>query len=158
MSSRITITALLATGALMANVGAASASSALSVAGDAATAQYGQQNVTPPRPATPPPPPPAATLAPSSLPSVPPAPVASAPVEAGSVLPETPNESRSNVAAANATPNATAEVPRQVTANEANKLPFTGYAAIAVLLAGLALLTSGLLLRGATRRRPATTP
>src|SRR3954451_23839415 len=156
MSSRITITALIATGALLANVGAASASSALSVTGDAATAQYGQQDVTPPPLATPPAPP--ALVSASSAPGTAPAPATVAPAQAGGVAPETPNEGSGNVAAAHASPNATAEVPRQVSASEANKLPFTGYAAIAVLLLGAALLTAGLLLRGASHRNAAAGP
>jgi hypothetical protein len=150
MSSRITIAALLATGLLMADVGAASAASALSVTGDAASAQYGQQSVTPPPLATPPTP---ANLAPSSVPST--APAGVAPADTGGVPAQSPNEGSGNVAAAHASPNATAEVPRQHSAAEADKLPFTGYAAIAVLFIGLALLAGGLLLRGATRRRTA---
>src|SRR3954467_8876226 len=137
MSSRITIAALLAMGALLANVGAASASSALSVTGDAATAQYGQQDVTPPPLATPPAPPAlvSASSAPGTVPAPAPATVApaqagggaaGAPAQAGGGARETPSEGGGNVAAAHASPNAAAEVPRQVSASEANKLPFTG--------------------------------
>ncbi|HWI06284.1 MAG TPA: hypothetical protein VNT54_02065 [Solirubrobacteraceae bacterium] len=47
---------------------------------------------------------------------------------------------------------AAAQAPRQVAASS---LPFTGYAAIPLLLAGLALLAGGLVLRGRTGRRTA---
>lgn len=44
-----------------------------------------------------------------------------------------------------------AQETRQVSSNDGNQLPFTGYAAIPVLLAGLALLSIGVVMRRRTR-------
>ena len=44
-----------------------------------------------------------------------------------------------------------AQETRQVSSNDSNQLPFTGYAAIPVLLAGLGLLSVGVIMRRRTR-------
>jgi uncharacterized surface anchored protein len=44
-----------------------------------------------------------------------------------------------------------AQETRQVSSNDSNQLPFTGYAAIPVLLAGLGLLSIGVVMRRRTR-------
>ncbi len=51
-------------------------------------------------------------------------------------------------------PTAKAQPARQVDAASTDKLPFSGYAGISVLLIGLALLGGGLVLRRSTRRGP----
>jgi hypothetical protein len=145
MRSRLAVTALLATGALMSSGGAALGVSALSTDLNASSAQYG----TPPPP--PPPPPPTPVSPPAPAPPPPPA---------GEVLgstPPPPSAPESNVASEQATspsaaPSASVQAPRQLEASTGNELPFTGYASIPMLLVGLALLVSGLVLRRGTRR------
>ena len=116
MRSRIAITALLATGALMSTGGAAIGVTALSTTNDASQAQYGP---------------------------VPKAPDRSDTLSGGSNSP-TPQSGVKN-----ATEEAAAQPARQVEASD-ESLPFTGYAAIPLLLAGLALLVCGLVLRRRT--------
>lgn len=52
---------------------------------------------------------------------------------------------------------ATAQAPRQLSASGGSDLPFTGYAAIPMLLAGIALLATGLVVRRRTPRAPQAT-
>lgn len=152
MRSRILITAVLVAGALVIDAGAAYATSALSVAGDAASAQYGnvqeQQPVLVP---TPPPPPAAAVL--STSPTVG---SGTSPAETAGIRPasDTSPTPAGDVAAARTPTVATAQTPRQLEVSGSGKLPFTGYAAISVLLAGLALLGGGLALRRGARTAP----
>ncbi len=130
MTSRIAIIALLATGALMGSAGAALGASALSTDTSASALQYGQgkQDV---------------ALAGSGGPS------AGGP-GAGSTPPAGTKPGVAGVRSD--TPPAAAQAPRQLEASSADTLPFTGYAAIPLLLIGLALLTCGLVLRRRTGR------
>jgi hypothetical protein len=64
-----------------------------------------------------------------------------------------PGGSAGDVAGARET-TAAAQAPRQLSASQADRLPFTGYAAIPLLLVGLALLVAGLVLRRSTRGAP----
>jgi len=135
MRSRIAITALLATGALMSSTGAAIGITALSTTGDASQAQYGPVATTP-----------AANVAPSGetlagvAEATKPATGDEAATPSGDVKDAT-NES---------TPTAEAQPARQLESSSDDELPFTGYAAIPLLLAGLALLVVGLVLRRST--------
>lgn len=130
MTSRIAITALLAIGALMGSAGAAFATSALSTDNSASAAQYGQapnQQVAP-------------TLGsggngPGAGP--------------GAGAPAGPRAGVAGVTADSPPPTAAAQAPRQA---QGDSLPFTGFAAIPLLLVGLALLTCGLVLRRRTGR------
>lgn len=135
MRSRIAITALLATGALMSSGGAALGVSALSTTTDASQAQYGPVTThTDTKPET---------LVPS-----------------GNTLAGTddtnvtPAAGGTKDATDESTPAAKAQPARQLESGSGDKLPFTGYAAIPLLLAGLALLVSGLVLRRSTRSGP----
>lgn len=144
MKSRLAITALLAVGALMSSGGAALGISALSTDLSAGAAQYGQPAQQAPGPQQ----------------------VAGAPAGGGEVLGETAEggsgpAGEEGVAGARdegavageqaSSPAATAQAPRQVAAAQGDQLPFTGYAAIPLLLVGLALLASGLVLRRGSR-------
>ena len=132
MTSRIAITALLAIGALMGSAGAAFATSALSTDTSASAAQYGQA---PGQQAAP-------TLGsggngPGAGP--------------GAGSPAGPRAGVAGVTADSPPPTAAAQAPRQVQ-GDSDSLPFTGFAAIPLLLVGLALLTCGLVLRRRTGR------
>lgn len=167
MRSRLAITALLATGALMSSGGAALGVSALSTDLTASSAQYGG---------------PPASDSPSSGTSGTGAPAATggtggtggtgtpgsaavlgtqsaSPASTGGAgVAGTGDDSPdSGVAGARTAsePTAAAQAPRQISASTADELPFTGYAAIPMLLIGLALLASGLVLRRGARRAPA---
>lgn len=161
MRSRLAITALLATGALMSSGGAALGVSALSTDLTASSAQYGG---------------PPASDSPSSGTSGTGATAgtggtgtpgsaavlgtqsASPASTGGAGVAGTGDDSPdSGVAGARTAsePTAAAQAPRQISASTADELPFTGYAAIPMLLIGLALLASGLVLRRGARRAPA---
>jgi len=133
MRSRIAITALLATGALMSSGGAALGVSALSTTTDASQAQYGPVVTT------------TAAKTPESL-------GPSGNTLAGDDTQVTPARSDRRDATHASTPTSTAQAQpaRQLEASSDDKLPFTGYAAIPLLLAGLLLLVSGLVLRRST--------
>ncbi len=146
MRSRIAITALLATGALMSSGGAALGISALSTTSDAGQAQYGPVATTP------------SVVGPSGE-------TLGGPVARGPEADSAPvgpsgepaqGESRPSRAQsrpdANGTQDATAAVQpaRQLEAGGNDELPFTGYAAIPLLLLGLGLLVAGLVLRRGT--------
>jgi hypothetical protein len=126
MRSRIAITALLAAGALMSSGGAALGVSALSTTNDASQAQYGPVVTTPAQPVSP-----------------------SGDTLAGTDEGTTNTPARSGRKDATDQSTATAQPARQLAA-DTNKLPFTGYAAIPLLLAGLVLLVSGVVLRRRT--------
>jgi hypothetical protein len=134
MKSRLTIVAMVAFGMLFSTAGAGLAVSGIGSSTDnASVAQYGTPTPT------------------------------STPVdtrEEGGVLPaeETQNAPEGGVAPAEETqPETQADQPeeaqpaRQVEATTASQLPFTGFAAIPVMLGGIALLTGGLVLRRRTR-------
>jgi hypothetical protein len=141
MRSRIAITALLATGALMSSTGAAIGVTALSTTGDASQAQYGPVETTATQPAptesvagT------GGTLAGGDEGATPSSGVKGARDES------TPTAE----APTGAAPAAEAQPARQLESSSADTLPFTGYAAVPLLLVGLALLVSGLVLRRGT--------
>jgi hypothetical protein len=142
MRSRLAITTLLATGALMSSGGAALGVSALSTDLTASSAQYGTPAVQSAPPAS-------GTLGATTQGA------GDAVSPAGTTAP-TSTRGQSAVAGArtSAAPRAVAQAPRQLETSSADKLPFTGFAAIPLLLVGLALLGSGLVLRRGTRRAP----
>lgn len=73
-----------------------------------------------------------------------------APVPTAAVLGETPTATSPSQPTQ---PTAAApQAPRQVSAGTQSALPFTGYAAIPLVLAGLGLLLAGMLLRRSTAR------
>ncbi len=124
MKSRLTIVAMVAFGMLFSTAGAGLAVSGISSNNNASVAQYG----------TPTPTPVSTTVAAE---------------EEGGVLPaeETNNAPSGGVSPAEETTQPT----RQVAATTESQLPFTGFAAIPVMLGGIALLTGGLVLRRRTR-------
>ena len=132
MRSRIAIAALLASGALMSSGGAALGVSALSAPTGASEAQYGPDDSAP--------------LSESGSPTL------------GGPKTATATKTKSSQGVEGAsdkvtvTPEAKAQAPRQLEASGRDSLPFTGYAAIPLLLGGLALLASGLAIRRSTRR------
>lgn len=134
MRSRIAITALLTTGALMCSGGAAIGVTALSTTFDASQAQYGPVETTPSDNA-----PSGDTLGTDS---------------SGSDTADTPAGSATKGTSDEQT--ATAQPARQLEAADGDDLPFTGYAAIPLLLLGLALLVAGLLLRRGTNTSQVT--
>jgi hypothetical protein len=124
MKSRLAIVAMVAFGMLFSTAGAGLAVSGISSNSDnASVAQYGTATPTPTATATP----------------------------EGGVLPaeETNNAPAGGVLPATAED--TTQPTRQVEATTASQLPFTGFAAIPVMLGGIALLTGGLVLRRRTR-------
>jgi hypothetical protein len=129
MKSRLTILAMVAFGMLFSTAGAGLAVSGISSnTNNASVAQYGTPTPTPTPVST--------TVAAE---------------EEGGVLPaeETNNAPEGDVAPAE---EATQTQPtRQVEATTGSQLPFTGFAAIPVMLGGIALLTGGLVLRRRTR-------
>lgn len=139
MRSRIAITALLATGALMSSGGAALGVSALSATTDASQAQYGPV-VTDTDKSAP------ATLAPSGD--------TLAATDDTNVAPAPKGATKDATDESTPTSTAKAQPARQLEAGDDDKLPFTGYAAIPLLLAGLFLLVSGLVLRRSTSGGP----
>jgi hypothetical protein len=148
MKSRLAILATLVFGMLLSTTGAGLAISGLSGSGDAGVAQYGP---------TPQPTPPPAPTPPPTQPAQPVTPPAPAP-ESGAVLGETeaaqPAPEQKAAPKTQAKPSKPAEAPapaaqpaRQVEAGAGNELPFTGFAAIPILLGGIALLATGLVMR-----------
>jgi hypothetical protein len=74
------------------------------------------------------------------------------PTEEGGVLPaEETNNAPVKTPAGGVSPAEETQPTRQVAATTTSQLPFTGFAAIPVMLGGIALLTGGLLLRRRTR-------
>lgn len=142
MKSRLAIIALLATGALMSTSGAALGISALSTDLTASSAQYGT---------------PAAPTAGAG--DVLAGGGAGGPQDdgagAGGPQDDGAGAGRGGVAGAQESGGvAGAQAPRQIAASQGGELPFTGYAAIPLLLVGLLLLGSGLVLRRGTRGTP----
>jgi hypothetical protein len=133
MKSRLAIVAMVAFGMLFSTAGAGLAVSGIGSSTDnASVAQYGTPTPTP-------------TTTPGGGDT--------SPAEEGGVLPaeETNNAPEGGVAPAEATQPEEAQPARQVEATTASQLPFTGFAAIPVMLGGIALLTGGLVLRRRTR-------
>jgi hypothetical protein len=134
MKTRTGLLAVLASGALLSSGGVAMGVSGLAAAGNsAATAQY---NATTP-----------ATQTTSGA-------QGQVQGETGQVLGATNTKSPSNAVsgATQSTPAAVAQPTRQeALSNSGNQLPFTGYAAIPVLLLGLALLGTGVVMRRRSR-------
>jgi hypothetical protein len=137
MRSRIAVTALLATGALMSSTGAAVGVTALSTTDDASQAQYGPVETT--------------TTA-----TTPPAAVAPQGDTLGGGDEGAGPSSGVLSATDESAPGAEAQPARQLESSGGDTLPFTGYAAIPLLLAGLALLACGLVLRRGTDGRRLT--
>ena len=137
MRSRLTITATLVAGLLLSGGGAALGVSALTTSPSASVAQYGGTTTTTSTTT-------AAPVTPAGASNVPttPGPVVSPSGELAEEEPtiaSTPSEPLAE--------EADAQAPRQLAAEEDDELPFTGYAAIPILLIGLALLATGLVLR-----------
>jgi hypothetical protein len=126
MKSRLAIVAMVAFGMVFSTAGAGLAVSGISASDNASVAQYGTPTPTP-------------TVTPDS----------------GGVLPaeETNNAPKTGVAtpAGGVSPAEQTQPTRQVAAATGSQLPFTGFAAIPVMLGGIALLTGGLVLRRRTR-------
>lgn len=127
MKSRLAIVAMVAFGMVFSTAGAGLAVSGISSGSDnASVAQYGTPTPTP-------------TGTPDS----------------GGVLPaeETNNTPSGGVATpgGGTSPAEQTQPTRQVAAATGSQLPFTGFAAIPVILGGIALLTGGLVLRRRTR-------
>ena len=130
MKSRLTIVAMVAFGMLFSTAGAGLAVQGIS-SNNASVAQYGTPTPTPT---------PEGAAAPAE--------------EEGGVLPaeETHNAPKGDVAPAEEeTQQESTQPTRQVEATTESQLPFTGFAAIPVMLGGIALLTGGLVLRRRTR-------
>jgi hypothetical protein len=127
MKSRLTILAMVAFGMLFSTAGAGLAVSGISSNDNASVAQYGTPTPTP-------------TAGGDTK----------AAEEEGGVLPaeETNNAPEGGVAPAE---EESTQPTRQVEATTESQLPFTGFAAIPVMLGGIALLTGGLVLRRRTR-------
>ena len=143
MGSRLTIVALLVSGLVLSGGGASLGVSALTSTDNASVAQYGTTTTPPPTATVPPP---GATPTAPGRAQTPP----TTTDEDQEVLGGAP---RSGVGGGSPTPSPAAVQPaRQVEqgTGESAGLPFTGYAAIPVLLAGLALLGTGLVLRRRT--------
>jgi hypothetical protein len=137
MKSRLAIVAMVAFGMVFSTAGAGLAVSGITSSSDnASVAQYGTTTPTPTPTGTP---------------------VA----DEGGVLPaeETNNAPKGGTSPAEETPSPSGGVSpaeatqptRQVEATTGSQLPFTGFAAIPVMLGGIALLTGGLVLRRRTR-------
>lgn len=130
MKSRIAVLALLVSGMLFSTAGAGLALQGGGTAGSGTNAAVSQYATPTPTPT----PTPEAGVLPAEEEKAP----APAPTEAGGgVLP---------AAAVQAQP-----ARQQAAAAQGGQLPFTGFAAIPILLGGLALLTGGLVLRRRTR-------
>jgi hypothetical protein len=127
MKSRLTILAMVAFGMLFSTAGAGLAVSGISSNDNASVAQYGTPTPTPT-----------------------PGGDTKAAEEEGGVLPaeETNNAPEGGVAPAE---EESTQPTRQVEATTESQLPFTGFAAIPVMLGGIALLTGGRVLRRRTR-------
>jgi hypothetical protein len=136
MKSRLVILSMLVLGMLLSTAGAGLAVTGFSESGNAAEVQY-PDTVTPPPPETVKPP--AAVKPPDSV-----AVLGDEDQSQGGqdVLPE---EDKSGNA-----PTARVQPLRQVESGSATTLPFTGFAAIPILIGGIALLTIGLVLRRRT--------
>lgn len=149
--SRLAMTSMLAMGALMSTGGAALGVSALSTDLSARAAQYGTSSSNQGAPqtlATPVAAPTTGSAAQSGSGGV---------VTTGSTPSEDTRGSTQQTDDQGVVKAAAAQAPRQLTASQAGKLPFTGYAAIPLLLLGLALFVTGCVMRRSSRSTPAQT-
>lgn len=145
MKSRIAILGLLVSGLLFSTAGAGLALQGTSSGDNASIAQYATPTPTPEGTVTPQSTPEGGILpAEANAPTATPTPT---PTTDGGVLPAENEETPTP------TPEPETQVVRQqaVAAGETSQLPFTGFAAVPVLVGGLALLTAGLVLRRRTR-------
>jgi hypothetical protein len=137
MKSRLVILATLVMGMLLSTAGAGLAVSGLAGNNDASVATYGT-----PTPTT------TTTTPPTSNNNV----LGEQDQGSQGVLPE--NKSGGNAPGGGVAPSSAVQPARQVetgaTPSSGSQLPFTGFAAIPILLGGIALLTAGLVLRRRT--------
>jgi hypothetical protein len=134
MKSRLAIVAMVASGMVFSTAGAGLAVSGIATSNNnASVAQYGTPTPTPTPTSTPTGGvlPAVATSTPKPKPTPAPTNAPKCPCPNGGTLP--------------------AESTRQVAATSSSQLPFTGFAAIPVMLGGIALLSGGLWLRRRTR-------
>ena len=161
MKSRIAMTAMLVSGLLMSGTGAGLAVSGLDQSNDASSAQYNvtTTETTPTTKTTPPPPDEIDTL-PTSTQSDPTcdenrdgvSPTEAAKNGCGEVAAETDEGSDPTTTTESDDPvsrEEAAQPARQVEASS-DELPFTGFAAVPILVGGIALLGGGLALRRKT--------
>ncbi len=146
MKSRVAILGMLVTGMLFSTAGAGLAVSGLGGGtNNAAVSQYGTPTPTPTPTATP-------TRTPTGQSGVLPAEEENAPAPGGGGGGAPESETTGGGVAPAEDSSAGTQPERQVAAaGETSQLPFTGFAAIPVLLGGLALLTGGLVLRRRTQ-------
>jgi hypothetical protein len=133
MKSRLAIVAMVASGMVFSTAGAGLAVSGIATSNNnASVAQYGTPTPTP---------------TPTSTPNggVLPAEETSTPTPAPTNAPKCPCPKGGTLPAESTQPT------RQVAATSSSQLPFTGFAAIPVMLGGIALLSGGLWLRRRTR-------
>lgn len=149
MRSRLAIMAVLATGAVMSSGGAALGVSALSTDLTASSAQYGTSAA-----ATPSATGNSGVLGTSNSGGTTTTPAGSSGVKGAATSSPSGNSGVAGESTSAATPTAVAQAPRQLESSQGDQLPFTGYAAIPLLLGGLVLLAIGLVLRRSTRREP----
>jgi len=149
MKSRLALLSVLVTGLLAGGAGSALAAP---TGDDAAASQYGQPETT--NPPLAPAPAPAPSTEPAPAQPAPAAPqtevlpeVESAPAPAPEAAPEAEAAPRAQPQG-EAAPAVAAQPAQQVEAGvDSGELPFTGFAAVPVLLLGAALLATGVLLR-----------
>jgi hypothetical protein len=128
MKSRLAILAMLVTGMLFSTAGAGLAVSGIGSSGtNASVAQY-------------------ATATPTTTPEG-----GVLPAEETSTPTPKPTAAPTNAPTGGVLPAEETQPSRQVSATSGSQLPFTGFAAIPVMLGGIALLTGGLVLRRRTR-------
>jgi hypothetical protein len=136
MKSRLAMTAMLVLGLTMSGTGAGLAVTGLSATDNAAISQY--------RPITPPAAPGEGGVLPDSASGEPGSTTESEPAEVA------PAKGGTEAQSAPAVREQGAQPARQVAASGGDALPFTGFAAIPILIAGIALLAGGLVLRRRT--------
>jgi len=163
MRSRIAITAMLVLGLLLSTTGATLAISGSSGSGSAGNAQYPPPPTTPTTPETTPTPPPPTETTPTPPPQTETTPTPP-PVQGvqggggggGGVLgqnEESPQPaSGTSPAQSESAPAPVVQETRQVATSGGSQLPFTGFAVIPIIVAGVALLIAGMFLR--LRSRP----
>ncbi len=153
MKSRLAILGMLVAGMLFSTAGAGLAVSGLNSGTNASVAQYGTPTPTPTPVCTATPSPTPTNNTPSATDNN----QACSTAPEGGVLPaeaeNAPATSESNTTPAAGVAPATETQPaaQEAVATTTSQLPFTGFAAIPVLLGGLALLGGGLVLRRRTR-------